>query len=252
MHSDSVITIRMLGPWSVVRSDGSLVDAAEWRTGKTKDLLRILALGNGSPVRPASILDRLWPNVSPERGGASLRTASSQIRRALRENCVVRGPEGLVLRPAWVDVTSFLDDARRAAVAAREGDHARVVSSAQRALALYADDFHAHDDLADWAIAQREHLVQARLNLLCEAASSAQAMHRFREAADWAAAAVEIDPTSETAHRVLMAAQAGRGDIASALRIFEAYRLRIAEELGADPSPQTRDLHLRLLRGNSA
>ncbi len=48
-----------------------------------------------------------------------------------------------------------------------------------------------------------------------------------------------------------MRAHAELGEIGSALRVFEAYRARLAEELGADPSPQTTQLHLRLLRGHS-
>jgi DNA-binding SARP family transcriptional activator len=252
MHAENVIDLRILGPLYVVRSDGSVVDAREWRTGKTMDLLRLLALSNGRPVRPESLVEKLWPDVSPDRGRASLRTAGSQIRRTLRENCVVRRREGMLLQGVRVDVARFLDDARRAAAAARDGDHARVVSDARRALALYLEDFRAYDDDADWAVAERQHLAQVRLDLLCEAAISAAALHRYREAADWAAAAVEIDPSSEPAHRVLMAAHAGRGDIAAALRTFETYRLHLADELGADPSPQTRELHLRLLRGNSA
>jgi DNA-binding SARP family transcriptional activator len=34
-----------------------------------------------------------------------------------------------------------------------------------------------------------------------------------------------------------------------ALRVFETFRRHLAEELGADPSHQTRELHLRILQG---
>ena len=38
---------RFLGPLVVLRRDGSTVDGREWRTGKTVDLLRLLALQAG-------------------------------------------------------------------------------------------------------------------------------------------------------------------------------------------------------------
>jgi DNA-binding SARP family transcriptional activator len=246
------IRIRILGDLEVAKPDGETVPADEWRTGKTMDLLRLLALHNGRPVRPGGLIDKLWPSVPPDRGRASLRTASSQIRRATGVNCVVRHSGGLVLQDAWVDAVQYVEDARQVHVAAREAHHAHLLAVARAAERLYIDDFHAYDDESDWARAEREHLAHTRLQMLCDAASAALALRFFQEALDLATTAVRIDPTSETAHRVLMAAHAELGEIGTALRVFESYRSHLADELGADPSPQTRDLHLRLLRGTSA
>jgi SARP family transcriptional regulator, regulator of embCAB operon len=248
---DWEIRISLLGGLHVLRRDGTVVSVDEWRTGKTMDLLRLLALNDGRPVRTGGLVQRLWPDVSAERGRGSLRTASSQIRHAMRTNCVLRQPEGLVLEGAWVDAVQFLNHARRVSVAARDGDHTLVLALAHEAERLYVGDFHAHDDDSDWAIGQREQLVRARVELLSKAAESAHALHFHREAVDLAGAAVQIDRSSETAQRILMVAHAELGEVASALRVFESYRTGLAEELGADPSPETRELHLRLLRGNT-
>jgi DNA-binding SARP family transcriptional activator len=245
------LRITLLGGLDVVRTDGTQVAADEWRTGKTMDLLRLLALNNGRPVRPSTLLEKLWPDVSPERGRGSLRTACSQIRRATQANCVARHPEGLVLQGAWVDTAQFVYDAGRASVAARLENHTEVVELARGAERLYLDDFHACDDDSEWAVGEREHLTRVRLELLCDAATSAFALELHREAVDLARAAAQIDRSSETALRVLMGAHAELGEVANGLRVFESYRARLAEELGADPSPQTCELHLRLLRGNT-
>jgi len=50
---------------------------------------------------------------------------------------------------------------------------------------------------------------------------------------------------------LLMRAHAALGEIPAALRDFEDYRRRLAEELGVDPSPETRALHVALLRESS-
>ena len=84
------VEIRLLGSLRVRRGDSSVVDASEWRTGKTLDLLRLLALDADQPVRIDSLLEKLWPDVDEARGRASLRTAASQIRRTLRTDCVAR------------------------------------------------------------------------------------------------------------------------------------------------------------------
>jgi len=229
-----------------------MVKYDEWRTGKTMDLLRILALNNGRPVRLTSVTEKLWPGVSPDRARASLRTAGSQIRRATGVNCIVRQSGGVVLQGAWVDAILFLDDARLVHAAARAARHGRVLDLTQAAERLYRGDFHAHHDESPWVRAERDHLAQSRRAMLCDAADSAITLGRHRDALALAETAAGIDRTSEAAHRALMRAHAGLGEVGSALRAFEACRAHLAEELGADPSPQTRALHLSLLRGESA
>jgi DNA-binding SARP family transcriptional activator len=246
------IRIRLLGQFEVERTDGSIVGWHEWRTGKTRDLLRILALNSGRPVRMSSVIDKLWPHVSLDRARASVRTAASHIRRATGENCIVRQHDALLFRGAWVDTLRFRDDARYVHIAAQAGRHARVVNLGHAAERLYQGNFHAHDDESPWARAERDHLLRIRRAMLCEVADAAIALGRHDDALEFAGSAVRIDPASEAAHRALMRCYAGLGEIANALRAFEACRAHLAEELGADPSPQTRELHLRLLRGQGA
>ena len=248
MEDEQQIRVRLLGDLEVTGPDGSVVDPHLWRTSKTMDLLRLLALANGQVVRTDTLLDRLWPHSTVDRGRASLRTASSQVRRAVDAPCVVRRPDGLALEGAWVDTQAFLAGARRVQQAVRGGRHADVVALAASTDELYRGDFHAHDDDSDWARAEREHLARVRQEMLTEAALAALELQSFRDALDFAGTVVELDRTAETAHRALMRAHAGLGEIGSALKVFEAYRAHLAEELGADPSRQTLDLHLRLLR----
>jgi DNA-binding SARP family transcriptional activator len=249
-HTD--IRIRLLGDLEVQRPDATVVASGEWRTGKTMDLLRILALNNGRPVRVSSVIDKLWPSVSLDKARASLRTAGSQIRRATGVNCIARQSGSLVLRGAWVDAIRFLDDARLVHTATLAARHVRALNLTRAAERLYRDDFHAYNDESPWVRAERDHLLQARKTMLCEAAEAAIALGRYHEALELAGTAAGIDRTSETAHRALMRAHAALGEIGSALRTFEACRAYLAEELGADPSAQTRALHVRLLRGESA
>jgi DNA-binding SARP family transcriptional activator len=246
-HSD--IRIRLLGDLEVRRVDGTFVGHDEWRTGKSMDLLRILALSNQRPAQVTSVVHKLWPGVSMDRARASVRTAASHIRRAVGSNCVVRQNGSLVLSGARVDAIEFLEGARDAERTARAGDHRRTLEIAELTDRLYVGDFHAHNDDSAWAVAERNHLRQARLQLLCRAAEAALAVGDYAAALDFAEKAVEIERTSESAHRAMMRAYAGLGETASALRAFEACRSHLAEELGADPSVQTQSLHLRLLRG---
>jgi DNA-binding SARP family transcriptional activator len=241
----------MLGSLRVRRADGSDVLSDEWRTKKTRDLLRVLALADAQPVRVSTLLDRLWPNATENAARNRLRTAASQIRRTLGDStCLVRESDGLRLQHVTVDVSTFRALAQRADLASRIGASSDVLDSARTAQLLYRGDFHADND-DDWAVEERGHLQKIHQDLLCDAAVAALDLGLFREALGLASHTVQLDPTSETAHRALMQAHAELGEVATALRVFEAYRRHLADELGVDPSPQTMALHLRLLQGDT-
>jgi DNA-binding SARP family transcriptional activator len=59
---------------------------------------------------------------------------------------------------------------------------------------------------------------------------------------------VELEPYRETGHRILMDALDREGNTAEALRVYDALRCRLRDDLGVTPSPATQDLHRRLLR----
>ncbi len=251
VSSHGRVEIRLLGPTTVRRTDGSLVAAREWRTAKTLDLLRLLALEHDVPVRAERLVDLLWPDVDSSRGRASLRTAASQLRRVLGPECVERTTIGLVLHHAWVDAVAFRSLASHARDARRAGLPARTVADAWEAEGLYLGDFRGHDDDSDWAHETRSGLLNLRRSVLSDAAEAAVELGWFRDALDLAARLVAVEPTHEGAHRVLMAAHAGLGSRDEALRTYETLRSRLDEELGATPSASSRELHARVLGGTA-
>ena len=60
------------------------------------------------------------------------------------------------------------------------------------------------------------------------------------------------EPFREVGYQQLMRAHVAAGDRAEALRVYEQCRTQLSEELGADPSPQTEELYIRILRLPSA
>lgn len=246
---EPLLEIRLLGPMVVLRRDRTEVDASEWSTAKTMDLLRLLAVHAGRPVRTQPMIDWLWPAASPPHARGSLRTAASRVRRTVQDNCIVRGPGTMMLRHAWVDVVlveGFIEAGRAAMLAGR---HEEVVSRARAMEKLYRGDFHAHDDDSDWALGIREYLAQGRLALLDDAAGCCVAVGDHREALLYANAALNLDPTVEGAYRTKMRAHAELGEVGAALRAFERYRRQLADDLGVDPPGHIQDLHLEILRG---
>jgi len=250
MNQSGPIRIRILGDFDVRRRDGSQVHQDEWRTGKTRDLVRLLALADSHPVRVPALLEKLWPDAGDAAARNRLRTAASQVRRTVGDPCcLVRESDSLRLQHVWVDVSAFRALATRAQAAARRGASAEVLDNARAAQELYRGDFEAHDNDSDWAQEERSHLQKRLQEMLCDAAIAALDLRLPREALDFATWTVELEPTSEAGHRALMQAHAELGEVAMALRVFETYRKNLADELGVDPSHQTQELHLRILQG---
>ena len=60
---------------------------------------------------------------------------------------------------------------------------------------------------------------------------------------------IERAPFRESGYRLLMEAQAARGNVAEALHVYERLRVLLREELGVAPGPAVQAVHRRLLLG---
>ena len=241
------IEVRVLGSLRVRRADGTVVDPTEWRTAQTADLLRMLALHVGEPVAVDLLVDALWPNVDESRGRASLRTAASRIRKALDEDCVQRRLGGLVLTGAWVDANAFSALTQQARRHILNGDLANAVTTTREAEALYLGEFRSHHDNTEWAMRERDALAAAFRAMIADAAEASATLGWWHDTIDLAERTLLAEPISERAYRALMRGQRGLGEIPLALKTYDRCRRVLSEEIGADPSTETRALHLELL-----
>ena len=60
-------------------------------------------------------------------------------------------------------------------------------------------------------------------------------------------ALVDAAPYRESGYRLLMETLNRQGNRAEALMVYDRLRVRLREDLGTTPSPETQDLHRRLL-----
>ncbi|MEO6605455.1 MAG: BTAD domain-containing putative transcriptional regulator [Aeromicrobium sp.] len=245
------IEIRLLGRLWIRLGNGQVVPASQWTTGKTTDLLRLLALRSDQIVSSASLVEKLWPDVTPAKASASLHTATLQIRKVLGKNSVMRHLSGLQLQGCWVDVTAHDSLALEIGSALRSREFPRVVAAAKQAEALYVDDFHAHDDESAWAADIRDELRAKRKLMLVDAAESAIELGWLRDAVEMSTLAISLDSCFERAHRALMRAYAGIGEADATVRSYERCRRNLKTGLGVAPSPMTEALYLTLTSSKS-
>ena len=238
-------TVQLLGPASACDSDGDAVEATAWRTAKTFDLMRVLALTPGRPVAIPSLLDLFWPDSDRVHGGTSLRTATSQIRKVLGSESVVRVGHSLML-DAQVDVADYREAIAAVQLARDHQDCERVVALVEEAEALYAGDIEVADTDCSVLHEARRELRGLRTQMLLDAAESAGRCADWRRSLDFAqrAAAIEL---SDLATRAMMRAWYKLGEASKPIEAFEQLRRHLAETYGVDPAPQTRALYLEVV-----
>ena len=150
----------MLGPFTLSRN-GHLLATGAWRP-RLLALLRLLAAAPGLRRPREEVIDRFWPDSSPEAGSANLRDLLRLLRKALPDDAplVLLDGQWVVLNPvhAWdVDLVRF------EALAEAAGDE-RVTLAA--ALALVQGEPLPEERYADWATPIRERVERQWRSLL--------------------------------------------------------------------------------------
>ncbi|MBF6236139.1 AfsR/SARP family transcriptional regulator [Nocardia otitidiscaviarum] len=240
--------VDVLGPLRV-EVDGRTVAVGGARL---RALVTRLALDAGRVVGAAALVEALWADGVPEHPAAALQSAVSRLRRTLPEAvvCAEAGGYRLDIPADTVDVVRFETLAGEGRRALRAGRAEAAEELLTRALALWRGE-----PLADVARLPFATAPIARLAELRRQAVEDRAEARLGRA-DPALLSAELrelvaaDPLRERPRVLLIRSLAHGGRQAEALAAYEAYRAVLAEELGVDPPPELRELHLRLLRGN--
>lgn len=203
----------------------------------------------------ARSVDALWSDSPPAAHDVALNAVVSKLRGVLLDadlppTAVTSTPGGYELRlPAstWVDVEAAADAIHEAETALRRNDPASAYGPSAVAHHIARRPFLMGNE-SPWAVSRRLMLQRILMRALECRAQVYLWNNEHTLAIEAARAAVDHEPFRETAHQLLMRAHAASGNTAEALRTYERCRRLLAEELGVDPSPATKALHLALLR----
>jgi predicted ATPase/DNA-binding SARP family transcriptional activator len=228
--------VAILGPLEVRDDGGASVAVAGARL---RGLIARLALAGGQPVSTGALSEAVWDCAPPADVANALQTLISRARRALGEAAAVeQSAAGYRLAVAPDDV-----DALRFERLVAEGTVAE-------ALALWRGP--ALADAGDFAEPFARRLEELRLDatvtFLTQELDAGRAAARVGELE----ALVAEHPLHEKLTGLLMRALAATGRQADALAGYEALRTRLTDELGIDPGPDVRAVHLHVLRGEIA
>jgi SARP family transcriptional regulator, regulator of embCAB operon len=215
-------------------------------------LFAYLAANRARMVTRPELIDILWPGGAPDAAETALASLLSKVRRAAGEG-MLEGKAELRLslpRDAWIDLEAAGVGVHRAESAVALEQWERAWAPARTALYIANRGLLPGHD-APWIDERRRWLEDVRLRALeCVGAAGLRMGGTELAAAGRAGRTlVEAAPFRESGYRLLMEAQAARGNTAEALHVYERLRVLLREELGVAPGPAVQAVHRRLLLG---
>ena len=235
-----------------------LTDPPTWRgtvlSGRTLDLLAVLAASPQTRVSDGSLIEALWPDDVPARPLRALHVVVSRVRAAVGEDVVERIGDGyrLALPTAQIDACDLADRVERARTRAVEGQWDQVLDLTGSLPQVPA---HCEADDAVGAGPSPLPLLRERAARQAEEARrdrglALEAAGEHERAADLLREAARRDTGDETVLAALMRAESWVRSPAAALEIYEQYRRRLRER-GAVPGPAMRAAHEAVLAAES-
>jgi predicted ATPase/DNA-binding SARP family transcriptional activator len=240
----------VLGAVEVRRADGTEVAVGGPRV---RSLLALLLLNDGRVVTAGTLIDGLYGENPPGDAANALQSQVSRLRRGLRgTGCRVElHPAGyrLDVAPEAVDARRFERLARDGRRALAAGDPAGAAGLLRDGLALWRGPALADVTDAPFAGTAATGLEELRVAALTDRLAAELALGERAALVPELRDLVAAYPLREGPRGLLMRALAGCGRQAEALEVFEDARRLLADELGADPSPELAATHLAILRG---
>lgn len=235
-----MIFCRTLGPVELSVDGGPAPPELLWR----KHLALLVYLAR-SPRRGRSrehLIGLLWGDRTEAAARHSLSEALRAIRHHAGEGSVEASVGQVRLGPASVQ----LDVDRLEELAAAED----WTAAAELVSGEFLEGFALAEatEFENWLAAEREIWGRRGVEVLVSSAEAHALVGKVEEACGFAGRALGLRPTSEAAVRCALRCRSLAGDRSGALELFERFQTRLAEEVGAEPSQETRLLVERVRR----
>ena len=221
-----------------------------WRgiglSGRPLDLLAVLA--GRQDASDQEIIEALWPENAPARPLRALHVVVSRTRALTGEDVIERVGRGyrLALPASDIDARDLAARTEQAHICAQAGQWSRVLElTAGLPRPPEAGD-QVSGPLAQLLGRAAAHASTARR----DRALALEAAGEYEQAVPMLRAAADGDPGDEAVLAALMRAEAWVRSPATALEIYENYRLRLREQ-GAVPGPAMRAAHEAALASES-
>ncbi len=235
-----LLRVSALGGFQVLRGGQPIPESAWQQRRKTRLLLLYLLANSARRVPRDELLEALWPDLPPESAGLALNTTFSDLRKLLEPYLGKGMPSHYLTRdgecywlvpgaPIWYDAEAFKQGA-----------------SSAPALDLYRGDFLPEEPYLDWVVRERERLHSQYLNRLIGLLERQVQQGAWHAGVEAARRILEREPWLEEVWRALMTCLAMLGRRSEAIQVYLSGERSLRDELGVEPSAETRALYEQL------
>jgi len=234
----AMIHVRMLGAAELTVDGKPAPPELLWR--KNIALLAYLLRNNRRAVSREQLMGLLWADKPDARARRSLNVALSTLRGSLGEDSFETSADHVRLRPGVV--TTDIDQFEEHLAADRLEDAIALIGG----LFLEGLGVAGASDFQDWLESERKLWRERSVQVLVRQASQLLAAGQHQRAGDLARIALALDPLGEMALQALLRALSLSGGRVEALQQFDDYTARLKQQLGTEPSSETRALAARI------
>ncbi len=252
-HPGYQLRAQMLGAFRLWRG-GEEVEPREWQRDKARQLFQFLLTHQTRWMQREEIVERLWPDLSPEAATRDFKVALNALNRTIEPERAPDAPFAFILREGtayrvapgtdlWVDAGVFKAACLAGLRLADEGDTEEAIERLTEALELYRGDFLPDAIYDDWSGEPRERLRSLYVQAANRLAAALFEQGAYDECVGVCQQILAAEPCWEAAYRLMMRCFIRQGHRALALRTYQRCASTLEAELGVAPSAPTLALY---------
>ena len=249
------LQVGLFGGLTVVTPNGAVQDS-DWRKRKSRLMFAMLMARRGEDVPKDVIYERLWPDMDEDRAKSNFYVIWSAMKRvlcngALADECAYIEHRAGVCRAVSDRILLDLDEFDAAAADLLTAERARNIQDAieagERLCTIYHGDVLPGDLYDDWFGPLREGYRDAFGDAMLQVAELAADGGQTEASLRFIRAGLAQDLWREDLYQAALRYQIASGQRSSAIETYLACRTKLADDLGLDPSVETRRLYEQVL-----
>ncbi len=252
--------VKVLGPVSAEHAGREISLGGR----KQRAVFALLALQVNRSVPLDRLVHEVWRDEPPAQATLSLQSYISRLRRTILDahgdsptaeipRIVTRPPGWLLeMAPENIDAIRFVELVHEGAAMLTAGQAEQGIANLRGGLALWTGEAFSDLDEMPFAQAEKTRLHELRITATEWLLGGELALGRDAQVVEIAREVVAEEPYRERAWCAWMIALYRQGRQADALAVAAKLRDTLADGLGLDPSPETRQLQEQILRQDPA
>lgn len=250
------LTLKILGPVEIYRDSAKPFAPDAWTTKRARDIFCYIATSKHRRVAKDVLIEAFWGDEELETVEKNFHPTISHIRKALnsrqqlKQNFIVFRDGAYQLNPElsyFIDTEEFVASISLAESAKKEKDDEAAREHLERAYELYRGEF-LEGSYDDWAVKQRDFYREQFSRVIGGLAKLSVVERKWTEALKFANEILAIDPYREDLHRLVLKVLSAQGKHAGVKKHFEGLRALLRNDLGIEPSAETKRVYKELIK----